>query len=106
MYNSSVVHCRTVVEVLDDHVVRIDQPVTHEKNESISKMVLLVGKTHLKDLMWSRGEGRVWIIGTVALGKNTSFTKDFSVIFKPIFNVNNIREEILSSLQTQIVQMQ
>lgn len=69
------------MEVLDDHVVRLDRGIGDGKHMQFNSAIVFGERSQMEDIMWTQGEGRIWTIGTALLGQSTSFRKDFTVSF-------------------------
>ena len=87
---------RVVVEVLDDYIVRLDKPINDDESvETVIEHTIFLGsRPEVQSLVWEQKKGQVYAMGTIILGKETSFKTDFEVSSSMIMKNKSIRGEI------------
>jgi len=87
---------RVIVEVLDDYIVRMDKPINDDESvETVIEHTIFLGsRPEVQSLIWEQKKGQVYAMGTIILGKETSFKTDFEVCFDCMSVNKYYREEI------------
>lgn len=84
---------KTVVEVIDDSILRIAEDI--EKSDIQPHTLFLIENKGLyKNLKFTQGNGKIWAMGNVVLGKGTSFKKDFEVNYKTSYMLLTVMIEL------------
>ncbi len=70
---------RVVVDVLDDYIVILDKPINDDDSvETVIEHTIFLGsRPEVQSLVWEQKKGQVFAMGTIILGKETSFETDF-----------------------------
>lgn len=70
---------RVVVDVLDDYIVILDKPINDDESvETVIEHTIFLGsRPEVQSLVWEQKKGQVFAMGTIVLGKETSFKTDF-----------------------------
>jgi hypothetical protein len=75
------VFSKIIVEIIDDSILRIAEDI--EKSDiQPHTLILIENNGRYKNLKFTQGNGKIWAMGNVVLGKGTSFKKDFEVNYK------------------------
>jgi hypothetical protein len=78
-----------IVSILDDSVIEVATSV-EDGPVPIKNLVMLPNSSSLlKSLRWKHVNQQIWLLGTVVLGINTTFTEQFQVKIMKSFVYND-----------------